>query len=179
MANAPQKQKEADAPEAAAEAPAATGSKKKKIIIILMVLILLGVAGGAAAYFLGQKNTTGKDEKKVEKAIPTVFLPLDNFVVNLQSENGDKYLSTNITLQVKNEEQINYYKSNMPQLRSRVIMLLSSKSSDELLTNEGKEKLMADIIKKVQQPYGGAHETPEEADEHKVLGVNFTSFMIQ
>ena len=167
-------------PAEAAVVPPAKGSKKKKIIIAIIVIVLLGVAGGTAAYFLGQKDPNTKNAKKsAEKVVPAVFLPLDSFTVNLQSENGDKYLQTSITLQLKNEEQINYYKANMPQLRSRVILLLSSKSSDELLTNDGKLKLIDEIIKKVELPYNKGELSPEEVEEHKVLGVDFTSFMIQ
>ncbi|PRC90783.1 flagellar basal body-associated protein FliL [Solimicrobium silvestre] len=158
-----------------------TGSKKKKIIIIaVIVAVILASAGGGAMMFLGKKDPNKKDEKKsAEKSTPPVFLALDNFVVNVQSENGDKFLQAGITLQVKNEEQMTYYKGYMPQLRSRILLLLSSKAADELLTNEGKEKLSSDIIKQIQRPYNNEEPTPKEAEERKILGVYFTSFMIQ
>lgn len=179
MSSSAQKKKEEPTAETVVALPVKS-SKKKKIIIAIIVIVLLGIAGGAAAYFMGQKDSDSKDAKKaVVKAAPAVFLPLENFVVNLQSENGDKYLQAGITLQVKNAEQVEYYKTNMPQVRSRIIMLLSSKSADELLTNPGKVKLMDEIIKNVQLPYSKDQASPEEAEEHKVLGVDFTSFVVQ
>lgn len=158
-----------------------TGSRKKKIIMIAVaVIVLLGVAGGAATYFLTKKPVSIKDAKKpIEKSAPPVFLALDNFIVNLQTDNGDKYLQTGITLQVRNEEQLSYYKTNMPQLRSRILLLLSNKSAEELLSNEGKLKLEDELIKKVQMPYNKDEPTPKEAEERRILGVYFTSFMIQ
>ena len=115
----------------------------------------------------------------MEKSAPPVFLALDNFIVNLQTDNGDKYLQTGITLQVRSEEQATYYKANMPQLRSRILLLLSAKSAEELLTNEGKLKLEDELIKQVQMPYNGDEPTPKEAEERRIMGVYFTSFMIQ
>lgn len=167
---------------AAGEAPAvATGSKKKKIILMAVIaVVLLGSAGGAATYFLTKKPANSKDVKKpAEKAAPPVFLALENFIVNLQTDNGDKYLQTGITLQVRNEEQLNYYKANMPQLRSRILLLLSNKSAEDLLTNEGKLKLEEELIKQIQLPYNNDEPTPKESEERRILGVYFTSFMIQ
>ena len=139
--------------------------------------IIDGHAGKEAAQFVQQH--IAKEVKKAEKPVPPVFLALENFIVNLQSENGDKYLQTGITLQVRDEEQSSYYKANMPQLRSRILLLLSSKSADDLLTSEGKKQLEDDLIKQVQQPYNNEEPTPKEAEEHRILGVYFTSFMIQ
>lgn len=164
--------------EESAEVVPAKGAKKKKIIIIAVIVVaILGAAGGGAAIFLGKKDTGGK--KVAQKSVPAVFLPLENFVVNLHSEMGDKYLQTGITLQVRNEQQLSYYKGFMPQVRSRILLLLSNKSADELLTNEGKLKLTNEIIKQVQLPYNNEEPTPKEAEERRILGVFFTSFMIQ
>ncbi|MET3106538.1 flagellar FliL protein [Oxalobacteraceae bacterium GrIS 2.11] len=166
---------------AGAEQPVATGSKKKKIILIAIIaVVVLAIGGGTAAFFLTKKPANTKEVKKsAEKAAPPVFLALENFIVNLQTEGGDKYLQTGITLQVRNEEQLNYYKANMPQLRSRILLLLANKGADELLTNDGKLKLEEDLIKQVQMPYNNDEPTPKEAEERKILGVYFTSFMIQ
>jgi len=167
---------------AGAEAPAAaSGSKKKKIIIIAVIAVLLLGGGGGAAFFLTKKPADAKEaaKKPAEKAAPPVFLQLDNFIVNLASDNGDKYLQAGITLQVRGEEQANYYKTNMPQLRSRLLLLLSSKSSEELLTNEGKLKLSDEIIEQAEIPYNKDEPTPKEAEERRILGVFYTSFMIQ
>jgi len=168
------------------EAPAAdavaagSGSKKKKIILIAVIaVLLLGGGGGAAAYFMSKKASGAKEAPKVEKPVPPVFLALENFIVNLQTENGDKYLQVGITLQVRNDEQLNYYKENMPQLRSRVLLLLASKNAEELLTSDGKMNLEDDLIKQVQKPYNNEEPTPKEAEERRILGVYFTSFMIQ
>ena len=161
-------------------AVAAGGSKKKKIMMLAIIgAVVVVLGGGAGAYFLTKKPADAKEVKKAEKPVPPVFLPLDNFIVNLQTENGDKYLQVGVTLQVRNEEQVNYYKANMPQLRSRILLLLASKSAEELLTNEGKLRLEDDLIRQAEMPYNHEEPTPKEAEERRILGVFFTSFMIQ
>ena len=168
MSKAPEKAAPAD------EAAPVVKSKKKLIIIISAATLLLAVIGGGATLLLSKKDGHSKEaEHKVEPAKPPVFLPLEAFVVNLQSESGDKYLQVAMTLQVPDEEQANLLKLNMPQVRSRLLMLLSSKDTSEILTSEGKQQLMQEIVDQVKIPF-----VPKGSPQ-KVVGVFFTSFVIQ
>lgn len=161
-------------PAAHAETAPAGKSKKKLIIMIAAGVFLLAGIGGGAAFFLSKKNHPDKDkEHKSEPAKAPVFLPLESFTVNLQSDSGDKYLQVSMTMQVQDEEQANLIKANMPQVRSRLLMLLSSKDAAELLSVEGKDKLVKDIIDQVKLPF-----TPK-GEPQKVNDVFFTSFIVQ
>ncbi len=155
-------------------APAPGKSKKKLIIIIVAAVVLLGAIGGGAAIFLSKKGH-GKVEKEAhtEPQKPPVFLPLEPFVVNLQSDAGDKYLQLQMTLQVPDEAQSALIKGNAPQVKSRLILLLSSKDAAELLTPEGKDKLITEIIEQVNVPF------EPKGEPQKVSGVFFTSFIVQ
>ena len=168
MAKAPEKAAPAD------DAAPVVKSKKKLIIMISAATLLLAVVGGGAAVFLSKKDAGGKEkEHKAEPAKPPVFLPLEAFVVNLQSDSGDKYLQVTMTLQVPDEEQASLLKLNMPQVRSRLLMLLSSKDSAEILTSEGKKQLIQEIVDQVKVPF-----VPKGSPQ-KVVGVFFTSFVVQ
>lgn len=156
------------------EAAPAGKSKKKLIIIIAAAVLLVLVLGGSAAILLSKKSAPGKEkEHKAEPAKAPVFLPLEPFTVNLQSEGGDKYLQVSMTLQVPDEEQVNLIKTNMPQVRSRLLLLLSSKDASEILSLEGKEKLVSEIVERVNEPFSA------KGEPQKVSGVFFTSFVIQ
>ncbi|MBI3284456.1 MAG: flagellar basal body-associated protein FliL [Burkholderiales bacterium] len=168
----------AKAPAKAAPAPGdaapAGKSKKKLIIIIAAAVLVLGGIGGGAAIFLAKKGASSKDkEHKTEPATAPVFLPLEPFTVNLQSEDSDKYLQVTMTLQVQDNEQVDLIKANMPQVRSRLLLLLSSKDATEILSAEGKEKLVAEIVDRVSQPFTA------KGEPQKVSGVFFTSFVVQ
>lgn len=161
-------------PAASADAAPAGKSKKKLIIIIAVGVLLLAAIGGGAAVFLSKKSHPDKEkEHKSEPAKAPSFLPLEAFTVNLQSDTGDKYLQISMTMQVEDEAQVNLIKANMPQVRSRLLMLLSSKDATELLSAEGKEKLVDEIVEQVKLPF-----TPK-GEPQKVSGVFFTAFIIQ
>lgn len=162
------------APEKTAEtgdAPVAK-SKKKLIIIIASVLLLL-VAAGGGALVLTKKSKPAVEEVATEPAKPPVFISLDQFVVNLQSSDGDKYLQVHITLQATDEAEVTLLKANSSQIRSRLLMLLSSKEAEEILTPKGKEKLISEIKTQINLPF-----TPK-GQPQKVSDVFFTSFIVQ
>lgn len=159
---------------AATDAPAPAGKSKKKLFIMIGVaVLLLSAIGGGAVFMLSGKKNTKEKESKVEVAKAPVFLALEPFIVNLQSDSGEKYLQVQMTLQVSDEAQSNVIKTNSPQVKSRLIMLLSSKDAAELLTPEGKDKLIKEIMEQVNLPFSA------KADPQKVSGVFFTSFVIQ
>lgn len=155
----------------AASAAAPVQSKKKLIIMLAAALLVLGGGGGAAAwYFTKSADPAHKPVKKAEKP---EFVVLDAFTVNLQPENGDQYLQIAMTLQVGSLEQVELIKLNMARVRSRVLLLLSSKKASELTTTEGKDLLAKEIIGAVNKPFADK-EKPQE-----VRDVLFTSFIIQ
>ena len=98
---------------------------------------------------------------------------MEPFTVNLQSENGDQFLQVTLTLQVPDAVQEELLKSFMPQIRSRLLFLLSSKKAAEISSVEGKKKLSEEIITTVNQPF-----TPK-GQPQTVSDVFFTSFVIQ
>lgn len=172
MATAPKAAPKAPAADQAAEAPKKSG---KLIFILLGALLLAGGGGGAAWYFLGQKNQAGTAESKaVEPSGPPVFLVVDPFTVNLQPDGaGDQYLQVAFSLQVAGEKDVEAIKLYLPQMRSRLLLLLSGKKASEISTVEGKKKLAEEILEQVKQPF-----TPGGKPQ-KVTNVFFTSFVIQ
>jgi flagellar FliL protein len=153
-----------------AEAAAPKSSKKKMLVIAIAGVLVLGLSGGAAWYFTQSKDPAHKEVKKAEKP---EFVVLDSFTVNLQAETGDQYLQIAMTLQVSSLEQVELIKTNMARVRSRVLLLLSSKKASELNTTEGKSLLAKEIITAVNLPFADK-EKPQE-----VRDVLFTSFIIQ
>ena len=157
---------------AAPETPPPKSSKKKLIIMIAGVLLL--VAGGGGAWFMmGDKPAEENAVAKQEPPKPPVFIAMEPFTVNLQPEAGDQYLQVQFTLQVADEKQVELIKLYMPLVRSRLLLLLSSKKPSELSTPEGKKKLQDEIVIAIKQPF-----TPHSPPQG-VTGVFFTSFVIQ
>jgi flagellar protein FliL len=141
--------KSAPAPAAKEETPVAAPPKSKKLLVISIVLLLAIIAGGAIwALTKGNAPTAGQPaEAMPEPAREAKFIPLgENFTVNLQREEGDQYLQAGITLKVLQPELEEKIKTMMPEIRSKLLFLLSEKKPSELQTAEGKRKLIAEII---------------------------------
>ena len=163
----------AKAAEAPAAEPAAGGGKKKMIMIILAAVLASGAAAGGAVWFMGRGAASAKPAPEVVKSVPAVFVPLEPFTVNLQSENADQFLQVTIHLQVADAPTQESIKSNLAIVRNRILILLSSKKANELASVEGKEALAQAIIDEVKKPF-----TPK-GKEQDVSGALFTSFIIQ
>ncbi|MES1986531.1 MAG: flagellar basal body-associated protein FliL, partial [Pseudomonadota bacterium] len=121
-----------------------------------------------------QKSDHKKAEAKHEEpAHAPVFVTLEAFTVNLQPDPDEKFLQTEISLQVASPEQAEVLKAQMPAVRSRLLMLLTSKTASDISTSEGKQKLSDEIVAEVKKPFSN------NAKPQEVTGVFFTSFVIQ
>jgi flagellar FliL protein len=166
------------------EAPAGGGSKKLIIIILAVVLVLGAAGGGAAWFFLHGKADAGEEHdeapakkgKKPKKPVgPPEYVPVEPFTVNLQpGESGtDQYLQVAFTLEVGGMEEKENIKNNMAKVRSRMLLLLSSKRAADISTPDGKIQLAKEIVAQLKEPFEDRG-SPQEIED-----VLFTSFIIQ
>jgi flagellar protein FliL len=147
--------------------------KSKKMLFIIIGALVLLLGGGAGYYFLVMKKDkpAGEEVKKVEEAKEPVYVPLDPFTVNLKG--GGQYLQTAITLQMDDDKQSERLKTYMPSVRSRVLLLLSNKTADEIADDEGKKVLKTQIIETIKEPF------TESAKPIGITDALFTAFVIQ
>ena len=141
--------------------PAAAPAKSKKMLIIILgvVVAVLVIGGGAAAWLLSSRSQAEDEEgaapqrKEAPKVAPT-FLPMENMVVNLADPGGDRFAQIGITLEVEDAKTAEQVKLYLPTIRSGILLLVSQRTSAELLQREGKEKLAADVLREVSRPLG-------------------------
>jgi flagellar protein FliL len=165
--------------EAPAEQPPAKSGKKKLIIIIAVVVVLLGVGVGAFLALKGGKGAQGGEEGEDlgeeegavegegEVELPPAVLPLETFIVNLQVKGS--FLKTTIQLEFMEPELPKTAENEVPKIRDTIIRVLSAKSSAEILTVEGKERLREEVRNAINQTLGA----------EDVAKVYFTEFIIQ
>ncbi|MBT8540000.1 flagellar basal body-associated protein FliL [Polynucleobacter paneuropaeus] len=148
---------------------------KKMLFIILGVVLALAIGGGAAYYFLVMKADSNTAESKPKTPELQIFVPLEAFTVNLRPESTEpqQYLQTTLNLQVPSEEMSANLKSHMPELRSRILFILTNKKASEITSVEGKNTLITEITEELQKPFSGSQ------SEQKITGVYLTSFIIQ
>ncbi|WP_024931108.1 flagellar basal body-associated FliL family protein [Methylophilus sp. OH31] len=101
------------------------------------------------------------------------YVPFETFTVNLLPDPDDKFLQLDLTMEVKGAELAEKMKAQMPALRNRVLLLLTSKKASDISTPEGKAQLSQELLVELKKPLA-AHGKPL-----KVTQVLFTSFVIQ
>lgn len=168
MAKAPPKHAE-PAPAAAPKA-AKPVKKKRRGPLIWALLGVIAIAIGGVTWVTMEPASSAPPAAEVEK--PPIFVNLDTFTVNLQPEVGDQYLQVALTVKVKDDATAGAVKEQMPEIRNRLLLLLSSKRATEILTVPGKQQLAAEILGEVKQPLA-------QPVREQVAAVYFTSFVIQ
>jgi len=200
----------ATAAAAAPEAPKG-GSKKKLIIIVVAALLVLLLGGGAAVFLLkkkapaegedGAENSTEETHEpapaaKAKPGAPPMFVPLDPFTVNLADKDVDRFAQIGITLEVVDAKTSDTIKAYLPAIRSNVLMVLAHKTSVELLSRDGKEKLAREILRESVRPMGIELDSEDEEEapaadapkkkkkkkravESPVTKVLFSTFIVQ
>lgn len=141
----------------------------KSALVIASVVLLLGAGGGGAWYL----NRAQDGEHAPAKQGPPAFVNLETFTVNLHSEHGDQHLQTNLTLKMKDAAAADLIKLHMPEVRDRLVLLLSSKAAAQITGVDGKKQLASELLAEITRPFG------EGSPEHAVQSVLFTSFVIQ
>jgi flagellar FliL protein len=139
------------APKAPADPKAAVKTEKPprksgKLLLLVGFFVLLA-AGGAGGYVLLSGNEPAENAETAEAPEqPSVFVPLETFTVNLLPADGlHQYLQTTVTLKVANQTTADAVKTRMPEVRNRILMILSSKRPAELMPIAGKQKLATEI----------------------------------
>lgn len=153
-------------------------SKKKLIIIIVAAVLVLAIGGGAAMFFMGGKSDENSEDGEHEEVEAVaikepVFVKLETFTVNLNPDDGERFLQVDITLNASDKAEADVLGLHMPQVRNRVLMLLTSKMASEISGMEGKKELSAELVEHINEPYA------EGAEPLKVVDAFFTSFVIQ
>jgi flagellar protein FliL len=113
--------------------------KKRTLLYAMIAVLLLGGAGGGAWFFM--QGGDAADEPKPVVETPPVFFPLETFTVNLVPEYGDQYLQVEMTVKAVDQKTIDLIKARMPEVRNRVLLLLSSMRASQLTPVTGKRRL--------------------------------------
>lgn len=150
------------------------GKRFPWMIIVIVVALAACAAAGYSWWMLHKQPAQGEVNKPQPPAAP-VFMPLDTFTVNLQTPNNDpdRVLYIGLTLRVPDEATRTQFSSYLPEVRSRLLMLLSRQTPDQLASEEGKRQLIAQIKETLRPTL-----VPGQPDQ-KVTDVLFTAFILR
>ncbi len=157
------------------------------LIVVIALLVLLLVGGGAAAFLLlGHSDEAAADshaqpaqevkadkKKSSKKSTDSLTIgpmyPMAQFVVNLLSESGNRFLKVAVDLElsdVKLQPEMDKKKSL---IRDLIIRTFSSKTFEEISTLKGKDKLKEEVLEKINS----------SLSDGQVKNIYFTDFVVQ
>lgn len=147
----------------AESAPAASGSGQKPILLIALAVINMIVVG-AVGFMLfknrqmeaqkpsieqvlqGEKETQDQEAEEQQQASAVgAVVPLETFIVNLAGSKGRKVAKVNMELEIKGEAVAAEIEKRKAQVRDIIIIVLSSKTYEEVASREGKDNLRNEI----------------------------------
>jgi flagellar FliL protein len=152
------------------------GSSKKFIVIGVALVLLLGGGFAGWKFFLAEKFSA-RDGETIEESAETaesspgvrIIYEMKPFIINLIGQQGKRYLKTKLELEVDSEALEQELAERNSQLRDAILLLLASKSFDDISTPGGKIQLRSELIARINQTLkGGAIRT-----------LYFTEFVVQ
>lgn len=151
----------------------------RNVALVVGALVVLIILSAANLYVLlsGERPATGEssDSEPVSALlVDPIFVKIGPLTVNLRSDRyGERLLYTTLSLRVENEDTKKIINKFMPEVQSRLLVLLSSYSAEQLTTPEGKQEVARAILEALETPLMNGQ------PRLSVSAVLFTDFIVQ
>jgi flagellar protein FliL len=151
-------------------------SKTVLIIIISVAVLFMGTVGAGFFILWNKISQVPLDPTKVaempveeEENVIGPLYTLDTMIVNLSDHGGKRYLRVTMALELSDTESIATIESRLPQIRDAVLMILPTKTYDDVSTTDGKISLRNQVMEKINALMTKGH----------VNNIYFTEFVVQ
>lgn len=152
-----------------------------KAFVLLLILAICGVGGYILWKTLSHERDLKSDllaEAKTEVDTPPaapLFFSIEPLTVNLVTEdnNLDTVLHVGLTLRLPDEATRSLLQEFLPEVRSRILVLLSQQEANDLMSEQGKVKLVEKIKETLAQPFAEGH------SKQVISDVLFTTFVLR
>ncbi|MCP4679346.1 MAG: flagellar basal body-associated FliL family protein [Deltaproteobacteria bacterium] len=150
-------------------------SSKVVIIVVVVAVVVLAAVGIVLAVTLSSSNAkASKSDDKQNPASrsanqPGPLVKLDNFIVNIASDEGGKYLKTALVLELGSPDDASSLEKSEMLVRNEVLMYLSSLDVEGTQTVKQKKALQKRLKKLINK----------RLKRNIVNGVYFTEFVAQ
>ncbi|MEM7503087.1 MAG: flagellar basal body-associated FliL family protein [Pseudomonadota bacterium] len=155
-----------------------SGGKMKIVLMVVGVVILLaaGTLGGPMVMNMISPPEDDAEEVVEEPASkPPIYQSLHPpLIVNFKDQFGDAhFMQMTLELMSRDQDVINAVRDHAPVIRNDLILLYASSMYEEVVTREGKEKMLAEGLAEVQRIM------TESIGEPGVEALYFTGLVIQ
>ncbi|MDR3347456.1 MAG: flagellar basal body-associated FliL family protein [Helicobacteraceae bacterium] len=137
------------------------------LVLIVVIVLLLLLLGGSGDQALPARTQSGV-QPGIEVSLGPV-VELDQFVVNLLSNDGRRFLKTKMSFELTHKNAVQEFENKKPLIRDQILQQLSSKRFDEISTESGKVRLREDLRNNINR----------YLIDGQVKQIFFTDFVIQ
>jgi len=116
-----------------------------------------------------EEKTSSEEPKPAKKVKKDLMFHLEPFIVNLAKSGGNRFLKVTVSLEVSSPEVRLGLKKNIQKVTDSILLLLSTKTFEDVYSVQGKFTLKGEITTRVNQ----------FLTEGQVKGAYFTEFIIQ
>ncbi|PHM29323.1 flagellar basal body-associated protein FliL [Xenorhabdus budapestensis] len=143
------------------------------MILLILIAVLSTAIGGYSWWTMKQSSNNSSEKAKVIHT--PVFMTLEPFTVNLidREDHFDRVLYVGVTLRLSDETTRQRFHDYLPEVRSRMLLLLSRQKSTDLAKDDGKVRLVEDIKQTLSPTL-----IPGEPDQ-VITDVLFTTFILR
>ncbi|KAF0804079.1 flagellar basal body-associated protein FliL [Alcanivorax xiamenensis] len=150
------------------------GSRKLMWLIAALLVMTTSLAAANVYLLMDKKGGDTHAAKVVRTAHSPIYVKVDPFTVNLRDDLcGRHLLYAGISLQVGDSATEDFLNDFMPQVRSRLLLLTSGQRAEEMMTPEGKQALIKQILALFEEELVSGQPTLRVDD------VLFTEFIVQ
>ena len=169
------------------------------ILVVTLTLVLGGGLVGGTFYFVSSMNPAqastpkdgadkvaddaeedGDEEEVAEDKVmePPHYFSMDpKFVVSFSNQKYARFMQFSLEVMSRDPEIIKKVEEHNPVIRSSLLMLFGSQGYDEMVTREGKEKLLKDTAADINATLQNVTGSADMATA--IEAAYFTSFVIQ
>lgn len=146
--------------QAAAPAAAAPSGKQNVLLMGLVILNMAVVGGVGFMIWKGRQKDAAQpkiehviqgeaqaqeEDAKSDKSGKSIIVPLETFIVNLGGSKGRRIFKADIELEVNEKKVVDEIEQRKAQIRDIVIIILSSRTYDQISTKDGKNQLREEV----------------------------------
>ncbi len=155
--------------------PPEAATQPKRINPKLLIALAAGVSlctGAALVYFLTGNvlPASASASRQVEQPI---FVTLEPLTVNLQTDSKERFLHVGVSLKVRDDQAQTRIVESMPELRSRLLLLLSDRQPGQLSSPADKSRLAEQIRDELNRPLAAGQPA------YGIVSVSFNAFVVQ
>nr|WP_314875854.1 flagellar basal body-associated protein FliL [uncultured Pseudomonas sp.] len=156
--------------------PAAKGKLKLILLLVGGLLLAVGLSVGATWFIMHKSDAAPAVDPALANVKPAaIYEPLaPAFVVNFNQNGRQRYMQVSITLQGRNQADIDALKVHMPVIRNNLVMMFSGQGFDALASSSvGQEMLRQKATAVVQEV------AQKEVGKPVIDQLLFTNFVLQ